>query len=100
MDRNNKQKLHKCIIANASAIWQHAAHTTDLPSSPGSYTGGIQRKPTSKSKILKNFLEKGRKNGPAGREKKRKSNGTRQKNTRGDSKVEINDNPDIADAKY
>ena len=32
--------------------------------------------------------------------KDRKSNGTRQKNTRGDSKVEINDNPDIADAKY
>ena len=32
MDRGIKKKLkilHKCITANTSAIWQHAAHTTD-----------------------------------------------------------------------
>ena len=32
MDRSNKKKnqmLYKCITANTSAIWQHAAHTTD-----------------------------------------------------------------------
>ena len=32
MDRNNIKKikiLYKCITANTSVIWQHAAHTTD-----------------------------------------------------------------------
>ena len=30
MDRSNKKKkLYKCRTANTSAIWQHAAHTTD-----------------------------------------------------------------------
>ena len=32
MDRHNRKyikKLYKCIIANTSAIWQQAAHTTD-----------------------------------------------------------------------
>ena len=37
MDRNNNDNththkikiLHKCIVANTRAIWQHAAHTTD-----------------------------------------------------------------------
>ena len=31
MDKSNKklQILYKCITANTSAIWQHAAHTTD-----------------------------------------------------------------------
>ena len=34
MDRSNKKKLYKCITANTSAIWQHAAHTTNQMSSP------------------------------------------------------------------
>ena len=29
-----KKKLYKCVTANTSVIWQHAAHTTDQLSSP------------------------------------------------------------------
>ena len=29
-----KYLLYKCITANTSAIWQHAAHTTDQLTSP------------------------------------------------------------------
>ena len=47
---------------------------------------------------MKNFLEKVQKTRPAGRKKQdRKSNRTRQKNKRGDSKVESNDSPEIPD---
>ena len=28
-EAQKKKKLYKCIIANTSIIWQHAAHTTD-----------------------------------------------------------------------
>ena len=45
---------------------------------------------------MKNFLEKVWKKGPAGR-KDRKGNRTRQKNKRGDSKVESNDSSEIPD---
>ena len=37
MDRSNKKNskiLYKCITANTSVIWQHAAHTIDQLSSP------------------------------------------------------------------
>ena len=37
MDRSNKKNskiLYKCITANTSVIWQHAAHTTDQLTSP------------------------------------------------------------------
>ena len=30
----NSKILYKCIAANTSVIWQHAAHTTDQLSSP------------------------------------------------------------------
>ena len=30
----NLKKLYKCITANTSTIWQHAAHTTDQLTSP------------------------------------------------------------------
>ena len=30
----NSKLLYKCITANTSVIWQHAAHTTDQLSSP------------------------------------------------------------------
>ena len=47
---------------------------------------------------MKNFLEKVQKNGPAGRKRSdRKGNRTRQKNKRGDSKVESKDSPEIPD---
>ena len=48
---------------------------------------------------MKNFLEKVKKKGPAGRrgKKDRKGNRTRHKNKRGDSKVESNDSPEIPD---
>ena len=51
---------------------------------------------------MKNLLEKVQENEPAGRKeqkekKDRKSNGTRQKNKRGDNKVESNDSPEIPD---
>ena len=42
VDRSNKKKkIHKCITANTSAIWQPAAHTTDQPTSPSCLTGAI-----------------------------------------------------------
>ena len=47
---------------------------------------------------MKNFLEKVLKKGPAGRKRSdRKGNRIRQKNKRGDSKVESNDSPEIPD---
>ena len=47
---------------------------------------------------MKNFLEKVKKKGPAGRKRYgRKGNRTRQKNKRGDSRVESNDSPEIPD---
>ena len=47
---------------------------------------------------MNNFLEKVLKKGPAGRKRQdRKGNRIRQKNMRGDSKVESNDSPEIPD---
>ena len=47
---------------------------------------------------MKNFLEKVEKKGPAGRKRSdSKGNRTRQKNKKGDSKVESNDGPEIPD---
>ena len=47
---------------------------------------------------MNNFLEKVQKKGPAGRKRyDRKGNRTRQKNMRGNSKVESNDSPEIPD---
>ena len=46
MDRSNKKDfkiLYKCITANTSVIWQHAAHTTDQLYSPKRLTGAIQK---------------------------------------------------------
>ena len=48
--------------------------------------------------MLKHFLEKVWKKGPVGRKRwDRKGNRTRQKNKTGDSKVELNDSPEIPD---
>ena len=47
---------------------------------------------------MKNFLEKVQKKGQTGRKRSNgKGNRTKQKNKRGDSKVESNDSPDIPD---
>ena len=61
--------LYKCITANTSAIWQHAAHTNDQLTSPSCLTGVTQKKTISLRKILKNFLGKAQKKGPAGRKR-------------------------------
>ena len=36
MDRSNEKLkiIYKCITANTSVIWQHAAHTTNQLTSP------------------------------------------------------------------
>ena len=49
MDRSNFffKNSYKCITANPSAIWQHAAHTTDQLTSPSCRTGVIKKKPVS-----------------------------------------------------
>ena len=41
MDRNFL--VYRCIMANTSAILQHAAHTTDQLSSPSCLTGAIPK---------------------------------------------------------
>ena len=71
MDRsNNKLKmLYKCITTNTSAIWQHAAHTTDQLTSPSCLTGAIQKCLSLNEKYWKNFLGKVQQNWPAGRKK-------------------------------
>ena len=46
---------------------------------------------------MKNFLEKVQKKGPGRKRSDRKGTRTRQKNKRGDSKVESNDSPEIPD---
>ena len=57
MDRSNKKfkilLLYKCITANTSAIWQHAAHTTNQLTAPSCLTGVIQKV----SLLMKNIEE-------------------------------------------
>ena len=36
-----KDKIYNCIIANTSAIWQHAAHTTDQLTSSRAEQKGV-----------------------------------------------------------
>ena len=43
MDRSSENKSDKCITANTSAIWQHAAHITDQLTSPSCLTGTIHK---------------------------------------------------------
>ena len=54
--QNKNKKVHKCLTANTSAIWQRAAHTTYQPSSPSCSTGVISRGLTPNKKLI--FLEK------------------------------------------
>ena len=41
--KKKKKLSYKCIIANTSVIWQHAAHTTDQLTSPNCKTGAVQK---------------------------------------------------------
>ena len=61
MDRRNTFffKLYKCIAANTSAIWQHAAHTTDQLTSPSCQTGVKQKKNYLLTKTIEEFSGKG-----------------------------------------
>ena len=43
---------YKCITANTSAIWQHAAHITDQLTSPSCWTGATQKSPSLNKKNI------------------------------------------------
>ena len=61
MDRSNKtflKILYKCITANTSVIWQHAAYTTDQLTSPSCYTGATQKKAYLSTKNIEQFSGK------------------------------------------
>ena len=94
MDRNYKniKTLYKCIMANASAIWQQAALTTYQLSSPScstSYTKNLlnklyKKRLTLNGKMFESFLEKSQENGPlAEKGQDRKDKRTKQKDKRG-----------------
>ena len=51
-------------MANTSAIWQQAAHTTDLLSSPNCSTRAIQKSLTLNEKYFRVFWKKSQENGP------------------------------------
>ena len=93
--------LYKCIMANTSAIWQQAAHTTYQLSSPSCSTRAIQKSPTLIEKYLRVFWrEKSHEIEPlAEKWQDRKSKRTRQKKTREDTKGKSNDSPEIPDKR-
>ena len=100
MDRSNKKKskiLYKCITANTSVIWQHAAHTTDQLSSPNRYTGAIQKSLSLNEKYWRIFWKKCRRKGQQAENDKTERVTGLGRRTRGDSKVESNDSPEIPD---
>ena len=69
-------------MANTSAIWQQAAHTTYQLSSPSCSTRAIQKSLTINDKYL-SFLEKSQENGPSAEKwEDRRSKRTRQEKTR------------------
>ena len=70
-------------MANTSAIWQQAAHTTYQLSSPSCSTRAIQKSLTLNEKYLRVFWEKSQENEPLVEKwQDRKSKRTRQKKTR------------------
>ena len=55
MDRSNEnffKILYKCITANTSVIWHHAAHTTDQLNSPNA-----KQEPYKKAYLLTKNIE-------------------------------------------
>ena len=87
-------------MANTSAIWQQAAHTTYQLSSPSCSTRAIQKSLTLNEKYL-SFLEKSQENGSlAKRWQDRKSKRTWQKNKQERRQEgESNDSPEIPDRR-
>ena len=89
----------KCILANTSAIWQQAAHTTYQLSSPSCSTRAIQKSLTLNEKYL-SFLEKSQENGPlAEKWQDRKGKCGDRKEKREDRKGESNYSPEIPDRR-
>ena len=89
--------LYKCIMANTSAIWQQAAHTTYELSSPSCSTRTIQKSLPLNGKYLRIFWNKSQENGPFQKNyKTERAKGLgRKNNKRGDRKGETNDSPEI-----
>ena len=91
-------------MANTSAIWQQAAHTTYQLSSPSCSTRTIQISLTLNEKYL-SFLEKSQDNGPLaekwqdGKSKRTRQKQKEKKKERGDRKGESNDSPQIPDRR-
>ena len=58
MDSSRKKirTVYKCITANSSATWQHAAHTTNQLPSHGHLTGIIQNSLSPNEKFRENFI--------------------------------------------
>ena len=89
-------------MANTSAIWQQAAHTTYQLSSPSCSTRAIQKSLTLNEKYLRVFWrEKSQENGPLAKTngKTERARGLGRKNKRGDRKGESNDSPEIPDRR-
>ena len=102
--------LYKCIMANTSATWQQAAHTTYQRSSPSCSTRATIKNKTKKvlTKKFESFLEKNPENGPHANlssfkkiknDWDRKSKRTKQRNKTGDRKGESNDSPEVPDSE-
>ena len=85
-------------MANTSAIWQQAAHTTYQLSSPSCSTRVIQKSLTINKKYLRVFWKKSQKNGQK-KDKTERARGLGRKNKRGDRKGESNDSPEIPDRR-
>ena len=65
MDKSNTFffKLYKCIIANTSVIWQHAAHTTDQLTTPNCWTEAVQKSLSLSEKYWRIYWKKFRRKG-------------------------------------
>ena len=87
-------------MANTSAIWQQAAHTTYQLSSPSCSIRAIQKSLTLNEKYL-SFLEKKSGGSTISRKmtRQKEQKDQAEKNKRGDRKGESNDSPEIPDRK-
>ena len=88
--------LYQCIMANTSAIWQQAAHTTYQLSSPSCSTRAIQKSLTLNKNCLRVFWKKVRRmDHKQKNDRTERARGLGRKNKRGDRKGESNDSPEI-----
>ena len=92
--------LYKCKMANTSAIWQQASHTTYQLSSPSRSTRAIQKSQTLNEKYLRIFWKKVRRMDHYQKnDKTERARGLVRKTKRGDRKRESNDSPEIPDRR-